>query len=60
MRRYKSGPQPKVGSMRKKNSHEKWVWRQDPGTFTEMQKKRILARVVQCLIEATFNTHVYK
>ena len=46
--------------MRKKNFHEKWVWRQDPGTYTEIQKRRIIARVVQCVVEATFNTHVYK
>ena len=57
-RRYKSGPKLKVGSMRKKNSHEKWVWREDPAKFTYDQKQRILARVVQTLIETTFNTRV--
>ena len=59
-RKHRSGQKPKVGSMRKKNSHEKLVWREDPAKFKYGQKKRILARVVQTLIETTFNTHVYK
>ena len=44
----------------KKDGLEKWVWKQDPATFSSQQKSRLIAKVVEIIAKTTFNTHLYK
>ena len=43
----------------KKDGLEKWVWKQDPETFSSQQKSRLIAKVVEIIAKTMFNTHMY-
>ena len=42
------------------NSLEKWVWVQDPKTYTDEQKNRILAKMVEVMVKTVLSTYFYQ
>ena len=39
---------------------DKWIWSQNPETFTKEQKERVLKEVVETMVQTVFKTHFYR
>ena len=60
IRRATQGKDPTVLSVETDEKIDRWKWALPVDCFNEEDKKRIMARLVQVMVEATFQSHHYK
>ena len=59
---YKEGKDPTVLTIGvdEKQERERWKWYRDPTKYTRGAKKKVMAKVLEVMIEACFSNHLYK
>ena len=54
------GKRPTILTVEEDERRQRWGWKKAPGSFTEEEKRRLLARVVRIMVRETFSNHFYK
>ena len=59
---YKGGRAPSVLTIDvdEKGERNRWSWPRDPGTFSKIEAKQLMAKVLEVMIGACFENHIYK
>ena len=52
-RRFNHGPRPGIDNVNK-NSKNSWKWPKDPEKYSEVEKRKILGKVVEIAVRCTF------
>ena len=60
VKRSKMEKRPTILTIYNDEKNCRWKWSKDPSTYSENQKKRVMAQVVQIMVKACFNKHFYK
>ena len=56
----RTGNKPTVLTVDDESKKQRWKWRKSPGSYTDDDKKRLLGKVMEVMVVATFKYHTFK